>query len=108
MIAKSQNLPIKIIDAFIFIKETTIKFDFIYLFDVLEHFDTELIPEFLIGIHDILNDNGKLMLVVRMLPPAGAYFRYIDWTHTTSFTPASISFLLEEAGFRNIKIMDEV
>lgn len=107
-IARSLSLKVETQDAAGFVKETKKKFDFIYLFDVLEHFELDKIPEILGDLYEILNKNGKLMMIVpNATSPAGSYFRYIDWTHNVSFTPTSISYLLEEAGFKDITISDE-
>lgn len=107
-IARSFDLNVANTDAIRFINETEEKYDFIYMFDVLEHFSPDIIPQFLQGVFNRLNVNGKLMLVVpNATSPAGSYFRYIDWTHQVSFTPTSISHLLEEAGFKEITIEDE-
>ena len=107
-IVVEQALPVLNQDALVFVKETNQKFDFIYMFDVLEHFPINKSQDFLNDVYNCLNDNGKLMMIVpNATSPAGSYFRYIDWTHATSFTPTSISYLLEEAGFKQITIMDE-
>lgn len=107
-IARGFELNVIHQDALEFVCETDEKFDFIYMFDVLEHLKPESIPNFLRKVFDLLNLNGRLMLVVpNATSPAGAYFRYIDWTHQVSFTPTSISHLLEEAGFNYIVIEDE-
>lgn len=107
-IAKSFDLEVLNMDASKFVTETDRTFDFIYMFDVLEHFNPEVIPKFLKSIFKLLKINGKFMLVVpNATSPAGSYFRYIDWTHQVSFTPTSVSHLLEEAGFKDIIIEDE-
>lgn len=107
-IARSFSLNIINSDAIEYVAKTNKKFDFIYLFDVLEHFDVTQISVFLMNVYKLLNENGKLMLITpNATSPAGSYFRYIDWTHQTSFTPTSISYLLEEAGFRSITVMDD-
>lgn len=107
-IARELELEILNQDAIIFLKTTKKRFDFIYLFDVLEHFQPSLIPEFLTDLYNVLNENGKLVLIVpNATSPAGSYFRYIDWTHQVSFTPTSIMYLLEESGFTSISISDE-
>lgn len=107
-IALGLSLQVIVQDAGEFIRETKEKFDFIYLFDVLEHFKENQIPAFLKELHSLLNDNGKLMLIVpNATSPAGSFFRYIDWTHHISFTPTSIAYLLEEAKFMDIIITDE-
>lgn len=107
-IARSFSLNIINSDAIEYVTKTNKKFDFIYLFDVLEHFDVTQISVFLMNVYKLLNENGKLMLITpNATSPAGSYFRYIDWTHQTSFTPTSISYLLEEAGFRSITVMDD-
>ncbi|GAA0378637.1 class I SAM-dependent methyltransferase [Paenibacillus motobuensis] len=107
-ITRKLDLVVKNENAMEYVKLTDKKFDFIYMFDVLEHFDVSEIPNFLENLYRILNDNGVLLIITpNATSPAGSYFRYIDWTHETSFTPTSISYLVEEAGFKKILITDE-
>lgn len=108
-IAKSFNLEVIEADALDYIKRDQQSYDFIFMIDVLEHLPINRIYEFLRDIYEHLNENGKLMLIVpNAISPAGSYFRYIDWTHQTSFTPTSISYLLENAGFSKTIIKEQV
>lgn len=87
------------------LKKCEMKFDFIILFDVLEHIQVNLQIEFLKSIYDVLNPEGKLILTT---PNANSIlscrWRYIDYTHFSSFTEHSLNFVLRNAGFQNIWI----
>jgi hypothetical protein len=107
-IAKSFGLHIVEADAVEYIKTDIGCFDFIYMIDVLEHIEKRLVFNFLLDIYNKLNPNGKLFLVIpNAISPAGSFYRYIDWTHETSFTPTSIQYLLENAGFSEIVISEQ-
>ncbi len=81
------------------------KFEFVILFDVLEHLPVEKQIEFLKAIHCVLKPKGKLLLTV---PNAnsllGNRWRYIDFTHHTCFTEYSLDFVLQNAQFIEIWI----
>lgn len=75
------------------------RFDVIFLFDVLEHIPATQQIAFLRSITATLKIGGQLLLKV---PNANsllaARWRYIDWTHTSSFTEASLDFVCLNAG----------
>lgn len=99
-IAKSFELEVIEGDALELVKTETEKYDLVFMIDVLEHLPVDKIYSFLRDTYKILKDKGRLMLIVpNAISPAGSYYRYIDWTHQISFTPTSISYLLENAGF---------
>lgn len=79
------------------------KFDLIVLFDVLEHIPVPVQIDFLKGLHTALRPGGKVLIKV---PNANAIlnsrWRYIDYTHCSSFTEHSLYFVLRNAGFENI------
>lgn len=76
------------------------QFDAVLLFDVLEHVPVGMQIDFLRGIFACLKPGGILLLTV---PNANAIlsarWRYNDYTHFSSFTEHSISFVLQNAGF---------
>ena len=107
-IAKSFGLNIVEADALDYVQEDIGQFDLIFMIDVLEHIDKDKTFEFLQNLYRILNPDGKLFLIVpNAISPAASYYRYIDWTHETSFTPTSIQYLLENAGFTEIHISEQ-
>jgi SAM-dependent methyltransferase len=77
----------------------------IILFDVLEHVPVPEQIDFLRAIHRSLRANGRLILTV---PNANSVlasrWRYIDYTHHSSFTEHSLFFVLKNAGFDGIEI----
>jgi cyclopropane fatty-acyl-phospholipid synthase-like methyltransferase len=74
-------------------------FDAIFLFDVLEHIPVNLQIAFLLTLSSTLKLGGQILVKV---PNANslmaARWRYIDWTHTSSFTEASLDFVCLSAG----------
>jgi SAM-dependent methyltransferase len=80
-------------------------FDFVILFDVLEHQQVDYQIDLLNAIFKVLRSGGKLMLTV---PNANSIlqgrWRYIDFTHFSSFTEHSLYFVLRNAGFEQIWI----
>ena len=80
------------------------QFGLVLLMDVLEHVPrVEQLP-FLAAVATGLRPGGRLIATV---PNAAAslagYWRYNDYTHHCSFTPASLGFLLSHAGFGAIR-----
>lgn len=75
------------------------RFDVIFLFDVLEHVPASQQISFLRSLSSTLKFDGQLLVKV---PNANsllaARWRYIDWTHTSSFTEASLDFVCLNAG----------
>jgi len=92
-------------DIFEFLKNTNEKFDFITLFDVLEHFTKSEIIELLPLLKNILNDDG--ILIVRV-PNGEAVFKgsimYGDFTHETFLTARSLKQIFNLFGFLKVDI----
>ena len=78
------------------------------LTDVLEHFPRETQVPLLSAIHRSLTVGGRLIVKT---PNASSIlasrWRYIDFTHHTSFTEHSLKFVLANAGFSPIEISSE-
>jgi SAM-dependent methyltransferase len=74
--------------------------------DVIEHVPVQEQLPFANALLEALADDGRLICTV---PNANASlaprWRYIDWTHTSSFTEHSLDLLLHSAGFRRIRIL---
>ncbi len=79
-------------------------YDIVFIFDVLEHVPVEDQINFLRHLATLLKPYGHLFVKV---PNANALlasrWRYIDWTHHSSFTEASLDFVLLNCGFSEIK-----
>lgn len=95
-------------DTVSFLRDHKEEYDLIFLCDVLEHIEKDIAIEFMESIFDALKEGGILFCRV---PNANniiaTRYRYIDWTHHTSFTEHSLDFVLYNAGFSNIQIIDE-
>lgn len=79
-------------------------YDVIFLMDVLEHVPRGEQPALVDDLSRLLVPGGKLILSV---PNANSSFglrwRYNDWTHECSFTEHSLTFLLLNKGFSEVK-----
>ncbi len=102
---KDKGFDIYQFDIIEFLKNTKEKFNFVSMFDVLEHFTKEEIVELLPLLKNILNDNG--ILVIRV-PNGEAMFKggimYGDFTHETFFTARSMKQIFNIFGFSKINI----
>lgn len=77
----------------------------ITLFDVLEHVPTCGQAEFLAMLRGSLMPKGRLLIQApNASSPIATHMRYIDHTHTSSFTVDSLRFLLRSAGFQSVTI----
>ena len=88
-----------LVDANKFLEETDAPFDLVIMNAVIEHFPLEAAHRLLDSIGRHLSADGRL--VVRTLNcanPLSLYRRYVDVTHTTGFTPESITQLLLLSG----------
>lgn len=88
-----------------FLKSSDLKFDLIFMDNVLEHFKKNEISEILNLIHLKLNDSGKLIVCVPNVGSIwGMMMSFIDFTHETFFTPSSLEEILIASSFEIVKI----
>lgn len=81
------------------------QFGLILLLDVLEHVPVPLQIEHSRAIREALRPGGRLIATVpNANSPLAARWRYIDFTHYSSFTEHSLFFVLSNAGFGKIKM----
>ena len=87
------------------LKKNARQFEFVVLLDVLEHIPVDSQVQFARAVHEALRPGGKVFLTV---PNANAIisarWRYIDYTHHSSFTEHSLYFGLKNAGFEIVEI----
>ena len=77
----------------------------IFLFDVLEHIPVAGQVDFLRMLRTALAPGGRLILQVpNASSPIAGHMRYIDPTHTSSFTADSLKFVLRSAGFSPVDV----
>jgi 2-polyprenyl-3-methyl-5-hydroxy-6-metoxy-1,4-benzoquinol methylase len=83
------------------LKQCDKKFDLIFSIDVLEHISPDSLQEFLVAIRSCLSDDG---IFIATVPNANSTcagrWRYIDWTHRTSFTEHSLSHVMKLSGLQ--------
>jgi 2-polyprenyl-3-methyl-5-hydroxy-6-metoxy-1,4-benzoquinol methylase len=101
--AKKLNLPALHVDNLQSFIDKPEKFDLIFLIDVLEHIPQVAQIEVLAALKEKLNPEGRLILTVPNANSSiASRWRYIDWTHVTSFTESSLSHAILSAGFKNL------
>lgn len=89
-----------------FLKEHPAGFDQILAMDLIEHIPPGAQLDFVRALAGALKPGGKIFCTVPNANSALAgRYRYIDWTHHTSFTEHSLDFLLYNGGFRNIRVL---
>lgn len=94
-------------DSIQYLQQRNATYDLILCFDVIEHITHDEQITFLKAIQMALKPRGKLICTV---PNANSglasRWRYNDWTHHISFTEHSLDFILFNAGFEQIKIVE--
>lgn len=79
----------------------------VLMFDVLEHVPKDDVLPLLKNIYSMLADDGVFLCQTpNCYSIAGSAFRYVDWTHVSSFSCYSFDALLHTAGFQSIRILD--
>ena len=85
------------------LNENSGRFQFVVLLDVLEHIPVESQIEFMRAVNEALQPGCKVFLTVPNANAAlSARWRFIDYTHHSSFTEHSLHFVLTNAGFSAI------
>jgi len=93
-------------DSLSFLAERAGSKDLILCLDVLEHVPKSEQLKFVSAILKALKPGGRAIFSVPNANSAlASRWRYIDWTHETSFTEHSIDFLLFNAGFSKISVL---
>lgn len=104
--ARKFNLNIiQVEDTIEFLQKHPEQFDIVIMMDVLEHVPVGEQICMMRAVNGALRANGRVLLQV---PNAGsimaAWQRNIDFTHCSTFTPTSLMFVLNNAGFDRIDI----
>lgn len=101
-----KNLQVTLADDTIeFLKQKAASFDLLICLDVIEHIPITVQVAFVKALSGALRPGGQLICTVPNANSAlAARWRYIDWTHTASFTEHSLDFLLYNGGFTDIKV----
>lgn len=84
----------------------TTKYSLVYMFHVLEHIKRDEIVPTLNSIFDILDINGRLLIVVPNVssPIVGVDQQFFDFTHETAFSPSSLQQALMMSKFTDIQL----
>ncbi len=106
---KALSLPgIYVPDTITFLADHDEEYDLVFLCDVLEHIRKDDTITFAQSIQKTIKKDGLLFCKV---PNANniiaSRYRYNDWTHHTSFTEVSLAFVLYNAGFKEVNVIDE-
>jgi SAM-dependent methyltransferase len=105
--ARSRSLDVTVVDDSIaWLRARRGQFGLVLCLDVIEHVPVDVQLAFVAALLDALAPDGRLICTVPNANAAlAARWRYIDWTHTSSFTEHSLDLLLHSAGFRRIRIL---
>lgn len=80
-------------------------FDLLFARDVIEHFDRQMVFDFLTAAHRALRPGGRLILQVpNAQSPYFGRVRYGDFTHELAFTSGSMRQILNAAGYSSVSI----
>lgn len=110
-VAKKIGLPVELLsvnDFNAWCESHAQSFDVIFLFDVLEHVPVNSQIDFMRKLVQTLKTNGYIYIKV---PNANsllaARWRYIDWTHHSSFTECSLDFVCLNSGLTDLQYFDD-
>jgi SAM-dependent methyltransferase len=82
-------------------------YDIVYATHVLEHIPIDAVVDVLRSIKKILRPGGKVVISVPNAQAyTGPYWRYEDFTHHTLYTSGSLKYILLEAGFSQVQLID--
>lgn len=82
-------------------------FGAIFMSDVMEHLPEDQLLTLLRAIRESLEQGGKLIArVPNATSVTSLWVRYSDVTHKRLYTSESLSFVLHEAGFEDVSILD--
>jgi cyclopropane fatty-acyl-phospholipid synthase-like methyltransferase len=80
-------------------------YNIIFARDLIEHFDSQSVYDFILQSNSTLVPGGRLILQVpNAESPYFGRIRYGDFTHEQAFTKSSITQVLRATGYENIKI----
>jgi tRNA G46 methylase TrmB len=78
------------------------------MLNVIEHIKKDRVVGLLKNIHEVLTENGVLLLKTDNLACiTGAFNRYFDFTHEMGFVEPSLKQVLKLAGFQEITFIEE-
>lgn len=90
-----------------FLQRNSERFGIVIMLDVLEHVPVAQTMQLLRNIFASLSADG---LFICQVPNAasvvGGRMRYVDWTHHQSFTWDSLDFVLFNAGFKTVRVLE--
>ena len=108
-IARRGGFEVSVVtDTVDFLRRHSRNFGVILLLDVLEHIPVPEQLELMRAIREALIPGGRVIVTVpNANSPVATRWRYIDFTHYSSFTEHSLHFVLGNAGFCDIQIDNE-
>lgn len=106
--ARRKGLDVELVDdSEKWLRNCNQEFDTILLMDVLEHVPVGNQINLLQAVFSRLDTGGELLLQVpNANSPAASRWRYNDFTHHSSFTEYSLDYVLRNAGFTDIRILN--
>jgi 2-polyprenyl-3-methyl-5-hydroxy-6-metoxy-1,4-benzoquinol methylase len=109
-LCQKNKLPChKVDDSIEWLRDRHAKYSVIFCMDVIEHIPISAQVEFIEVLSGALEPGGLLICTVPNANASlGGRWRYIDYTHTISFTEISMEYLLAHGNFSEIIIKDDV
>ena len=104
-IAADRGLDVEVADVFEFLRQVRGRFQAVFAIDFVEHFEKGELLELLGLIHEVLEDDG--WLIIQTPNGQGLFSRqviYADLTHMTVLTPSSLRQALHLVGFSDIRV----
>jgi len=103
------GLPVELVsDSVAFLAARPEQFGTVLLLDVLEHMPAAQQIRLMRAVYRALEPGGRVIVQVpNSASIMATWQRYIDFTHHSSFTPVSMRFVLQSAGFEDIRIQGQ-
>ena len=94
-------------DPLVFLANHQEEYDLLLCMDVIEHIDVSAQLQFCQALRSAIRPGGRFLCTVPNANSSlASRWRYIDWTHRSSFTEHSLVFLLQMAGFQKPRVME--
>lgn len=104
--ARQNGLDVETVaDTSVWLRKNRNTFSSVLMFDVLEHVPVEHQLDVIQTVYESLVPNGRLIVQTpNANSPLASRWRYIDFTHHTSFTEHSLHHILSAGGFEEVRI----
>lgn len=103
---RKKNFDVELCDVVTYLKNTTEVFSGISAIQVVEHLSFDYLYEFIHLAYDNIENGGIIFIeTLNSYNLNNLRYFYTDLTHVKPIVPATLQFICEKAGFRNIRII---